>query len=492
MEDLKDIWRGALKVIEQTMVRTVFVTWFQNTAPLRYEGGNFVVGMPHVFAKEQVQKQYGARIMDILKTQLTDLQQVTFEVDAALANTDDERKIELKAEPTKKMRRVAGGQEVSFGDGLRSRTLQGRYKLDSFIPGRNNRLPYAASQAVSTSPGGIYNPLFLYGQVGLGKTHLLQGTGNQIIKNHPDMLIVYITSENFVNEVVEAIRGRKMKEFKEKYRRVDCLIVDDIQFFGERPSSQEEFFHTFNDLYAAGKQIIISSDRGPKELQNLDDRLRSRFGMGMVVEVLPPEYETRLAILQNKCMQEGVIIDPDVLSCVAYHVEESVRDLEGVLKSIIACMQLEKIQPTVEIALEKIRQIHKAVDANEVRRYTGAMPGGVPVGALGAGAQRQGVATRGFVRNIDLVMTTVAKYYNISKQDLVGDDRRKEILVPRQMCMYLIRKELDEAYEKIGADFGGKNHTTVLHACNKIHKMLQTDQRAVRDLAAIREELGLA
>lgn len=488
MEDLKDIWRGALKVIEQTMPRTAFMAYFQNTAALRYEESVFVIGMPNPFVKEQVQKQYAARILDILKAQVTDIQQVTFEVDSALANTDDERRIEIKPEQSKKMRRVSGGQEVSFGDGLRSRTLQGRYKLDSFIPGRNNRLPYAASQAVSTSPGGIYNPLFLYGQVGLGKTHLLQGTGNQIIKNHPDMLIVYITSENFVNEVVEAIRGRKMKEFKEKYRRVDCLIVDDIQFFGERPSSQEEFFHTFNDLYAAGKQIIISSDRGPKELENLDDRLRSRFGMGMVVEVLPPEYETRLAILQNKCMQEGVIIDPDVLSCIAYHVEESVRDLEGVLKSIIACMQLEKIQPTVEIALEKIRQIHKAVDVNEARRYSGAMPGGVPAHAAG---QRQAVAPRGFVRNVDLVMTIVAKYYNISKQDLVGDDRRKEILVPRQMCMYLIRKELDEAYEKIGADFGGKNHTTVLHACNKIHKMLQTDQRAVRDFQTIRQELGL-
>lgn len=465
--------------MEQTMARNLFVTWFQNTAPLRYENGIFVVGMPNPFVKGHVEKSYAPRIIDVLKTSLPDLQQVTFEVDSALANTDDERKIEIRTDSPKKMRRVSGGQEVSFGDGLRSKVLQARYKLDSYIAGPTNRLPYAACQAVSTNPGGIYNPLFLYGKVGLGKTHLLQGTGNQIIKNHEDAVVVYVTSENFMNEVVEAIRTRKMKEVKDKYRRVDCLIVDDIQFFGRGTSTQEEFFHTFNDLYAAGKQLILSSDRAPKELENLDDRLRSRFGMGMVVEVQSPEYETRLAILQSKCMQEGVIIDPEVLSCIAYHVEDSVRDLEGVLKSVIGMMQLEKIQPTVEVTLEKIKQFHKAIEIRDT-----FVPTGGPRPPVTA-------AARGFVRSIDLVMTTVAKYYNISKQDLVGEDRRKEILVPRQICMYLIRKELDEAYEKIGADFGGKNHTTVLHACNKIHKMLQTDQRVVRDLQNIRQDLGL-
>lgn len=462
------------------MTRSVFVTWFQNTAPLSYQAGVFVVGMPNPFTKQQVQMRYGQAIHDALKAALPELESVTFEVDAALANSDDERKIVLSTEPAKKMRKVAHGQEVSFGDGLRSRVLQQRYKLDSYITGPNNRLPYAACQAVSVNPGDIYNPLFVYGKVGLGKTHLLQGTGALIAKNHQEAIVVYVTSENFMNEVIEAIRTRKMKEFKEKYRRVDCLIVDDVQFFGRGTSTQEEFFHTFNDLYTAGKQIIMSSDRAPKELDNLDDRLRSRFGMGMVVEVQPPDYETRLAILQSKCMSEGVIVDPDVLSCIAYHVEESVRDLEGVLKSIIGAMRLENRQPTVEVALEKIRQMSSAI---EIRDNFVPMNG--PRAVMSA-------AQRGFVRNIDLVMTTVAAYFNISKQDLVGDDRRKEILVPRQICMYIIRKELDEAYEKIGADFGGKNHTTVLHACNKIHKMLQTDQRVVRDLETIRTQLGLA
>ncbi len=480
MEDLKDIWRGVLKIMEQSIARNLFVTFFQSTAPLKYEQGNFLIGMPNPFVKGHVEKVYAQKIEEALRAVLPDFQQLSFEVDNGLANPDDPRRIEINMEAAKKTRKVAGGQEVSFGDGLRSKVLQQRYKLDSYITGPNNRLPYAACQAVSTNPGSIYNPLFVYGKVGLGKTHLLQGTGSQIIKNHRDAVVVYITSENFMNEVVDAIRTRRMKEIKEKYRRVDCLIVDDIQFFGRGTSTQEEFFHTFNDLYSAGKQIIISSDRAPKELDNLDDRLRSRFGMGMVVEVQPPDYETRLAILQSKCMQDGVMIHPDVLSCIAYHVEESVRDLEGVLKSIIAEMQLNKAELTVDMALAKIQQLHKAVEVRDA--YVPA--GGAPRSPVPASA-------RGFVRNVDIVMTTVARYFNISKQDLTGDDRRKEILFPRQICMYLIRQELDEAYEKIGADFGGKNHTTVLHACNKIHRMLQTDQRVVRDLEAIKKDLGL-
>lgn len=482
MQDLNELWRGVLKIVEQTMPRKVFVTWFQHTAPMSYNAGVFTIGFPNPFTKEWVEKRHSRQIFDALKMNFADLTEVQFIVDAGLANQDDLRKIELQEEP-KKPRRVSGGREVSYGDGLRSRALQEKYKLNSFIAGPNNRVPFAAAQAVSTNPGGIYNPFFVYGKVGLGKTHLLQGTGNEILKQNQDMVVVYTTSERFVNEVIEAIRTRHMKEFKEKYRRVDCLIIDDIQFFGNKTSSQEEFFHTFNDLYDAGKQIIISSDRAPKELEALDDRLRSRFGMGMVVEVLPPEYETRLAILQNKCMSEGVIIDSEVLSCIAYHIEESVRDLEGVLKSIIASVQLEKIVPTVEMTMEKIKQLHKAVDVREQFVSHQVKPLSSGVGGT--------MASRTFVRNIDHLMSIVARYFNISKQDLVGDDRRKEILLPRQLCMYLIRKEMDEAYEKIGADFGGKNHTTVLHACHKIEKMLQTDQRIVRDLQAIKQELGL-
>ncbi len=487
MQDLNEVWRGVLKIIEQTMPRKVFVTWFQHTAPMSYENGVFVICFPNPFTKEWVEKRHTGQIFDALKMNFLDLTELKFVVEIGLANQDDLRKIELKDEPTKRTRRVSGGREVSFGDGLRSKALQEKYKLNSFITGPANRVPYAAAQAVAANPGGIYNPFFVYGKVGLGKTHLLQGTGNEILRNNPDAVVVYITSERFVNEVIESIRTRHMKEFKEKYRRVDCLIVDDIQFFSSKTTSQEEFFHTFNDLFDSGKQLIISSDRTPKELSDLDDRLTSRFGMGMVVEVQPPEYETRLAILQEKCMNEGIIIDGEVLSCIAYHIEESVRDLEGVLKSIIAAVKLQGLVPTVAMAMDTIKQLHKAVDVREdfvSSDHARPLHSGIPIVPVS-------VSAKNFIRNVDHLMTTVAKYFNISKQDLVGEDRRKEILLPRQICMYIIRKEMDEAYEKIGADFGGKNHTTVLHACHKIEKMLQTDQRIVRDLHAIKQELGL-
>lgn len=488
MQDLNEVWRGVLKIIELTMPRKVFVTWFQHTAPMSYESGIFTIGFPNPFTKEWVENRHAPQIFDALKMNFPDLLEVKFTVELGLANQDDLRTIELKSESPKRSRRVSGGREVSFGDGLRSRTLQDKYKLSTFVTGPANRVPYAAAQAVAKQPGGIYNPFFVYGRVGLGKTHLLQGTGNEILRHNPDAVVVYITSERFVNEVIESIRTRKMKEFKEKYRRIDCLIVDDIQFFSSKTTSQEEFFHTFNDLFDSGKQIIISSDRPPKELSTmLDDRLVSRFGMGMVAEVQPPEYETRLAILQEKCMSEGIIIDPEVLSCIAYHIEESVRDLEGVLKSIIAAVKLQELTPTVGMAMDIIKQLHKAVDVRETfvsSDHHRPLQSGVPSTSVPTVA-------RNFIRDVDHLMTIVARYFKISKVDLIGEDRRKEILVPRQICMYIIRKELDEAYEKIGADFGGKNHTTVLHACHKIEKMLQTDQRIIRDLHAIKQELGL-
>lgn len=485
--DLNDIWRNVLHTLEQQMNRKLFFTWFQYTAALKYENGIFIVGVSNVFTKESVENKFSDTVFALLQTHIPDIQSVQFDVDASLNDPMHPSRVELKPDPGKKARRVSGGKEVSFGSGLRSKALQDKYKLDSFIAGRNNRLPHAACQAVASDPGGSYNPLFIYGSVGLGKTHLLQGTGNKILRNFSDSVVVYVTSEQFVNEVVEGIRMRRMNEIKQKYRRADVLIVDDIQFLGEKPSSQDEFFHTFNDLYDAGKQILLSSDRPPKELSMLDERLRSRCGMGMVTEVLQPEYETRLAILQNKCQEKGVFLDTDILSCIAYHIEESVRDLEGVLNAVIARVQFEKVQPTVAMALEAIKQLHRAV---EIRDNFIATGGAFPAGSASA-ANSSGPRSV-FTRDLDVLLSTVARYFRISKADIVSEDRRREVLFPRQLCMYLLRKELDEAYEKIGADFGGKNHSTVLHACNKVSKMLETDPRVMRDLMAIKKELGLS
>lgn len=475
MTDLRDVWKNVLLILETMIQRRNLVTWFQNTAPLKNENGVFTLGVASPFKKEWIQARYMPAILSSLQQFLPEVKEVVLEVDARLDNVDDARRVAMPVDAgAKRVRRVAQGQEVSFGDGLRSKTFQTRYRLDSFIAGRNNRLPHAAASAAATSPGGIYNPLFVFGNVGLGKTHLLQGVGNQLIKNFPDMCVVYVTAERFVTEIIQGIRTKRMTEVKDKYRRADCLIVDDIQFFGFKETTQDEFFHTLNDLHDAGKQILMSSDRPPKDLDGLDDRLRSRCGMGMVVELLPPEYETRIAILQQKCAEAGVFVDQEVLSCIAFHVETNVRDLDGVLKAVLAAQQFEGKTLTVELALEKIQQLHKAVEVRESFVAPVAKP------------------MRGFVRDIEPIVSAVSRYFRISKQDLISVDRRREVLMPRQICMYLIREVLDEAYEKIGADFGGKNHTTVLHACNKIQSLMKEDQRVVRDVAAIKHELGVA
>lgn len=467
--------------LEPTINRSHFVTWFQNTGIVKFESDVLVIGTPNAYGKDWIERHYAAKIFGLVKEYLPSCTRIGYDIVPSFANGDNLIAVRLESILTseKTVRKVRSTNEVQIDGELRSRALNTKYQLGNFIAGRNNRLPHAAAMAVSSQPGGIYNPLFLYGNVGLGKTHLLQATGNEILKNYPKKVVVYITSEHFVNEVVYAIKMRKMKELKEHYRKVDCLLVDDIQFFCEKPSSQEEFFHTFNDLYDANKQILLSSDRAPKDLEGLDDRLRSRFGMGMVTEMLPAEYESRLAILQTKCQESAVILDQEVLACIAYHVEKSVRDLEGALKSLIAKMQLEKISPTVNDALKIVRDLHGE------KQESRSAPN-VPYSTNSSSA-----SVRRFVRDMDEVLSVVSKYFRISKQDLLGDDRRKEILLPRQISMYLIRQELNEAYEKIGADFGGKNHTTVLHACNKIIQLLKEDSRIVRDITAIKTELGL-
>ncbi|MEK7545004.1 MAG: chromosomal replication initiator protein DnaA [Patescibacteria group bacterium] len=475
MTDQKDLWRAILQKLEVTVPRNHFVTWFQNTGIVNFEADVLVIGFPNAFAKEWVERHYGAKITTLVKDLIPTLSRVVFEIAASFANGDDTKTVPLEGvlPAEKSIRKLPNSRELKIDGNLRSRMLNNRYTLDTFVAGRNNRLPHAACTAVGHQPSGIYNPLFLYGDVGLGKTHLLQATGNEILRNYPKHLIVYITSEHFVNEVIQAIRTRNVKEFKDRYRKVDCLMVDDVQFFCEKSSSQEEFFHTFNDLYDANKQIILTSDRAPKDLEGLDDRLKSRFGMGMVTEVIPPEYETRIAILQNMCQENALIIDQEILSCIAYHVEKSVRDLEGVFKSLMAIVQLQKTVPTLNDALDLVRQLHGAKETSPDHLYRSPNP------------------SRRFVRDSGEILSVVAKYFRLSKEDIMSDDRRKEILIPRQICMYLIRQELNEAYEKIGVEFGGKNHATVLHACNKIVEMLKQDQRLVRDVHEIKKELGL-
>lgn len=470
---VRDIWKNVLLRLQPTIKKAHFVTWFQSTGLLFIEDGVACVGVPTAFAQKWFEEKYHIKILQALQELDAGVTSLTYEVHSSLQTGQDQRVVPVesivKVEEDKEARVIKKDRRIMLGDGVVSKFLNDRYRLDNYIVGGDNRLPHAACQAVAHSPAGIYNPLFIYGRVGLGKTHLLQATGNAILQNFPDKKVCYMTSEQFVNDIIEAIGKRHTKKFKDKYRSVDCLIVDDVQFFAYKDSTQQEFFHTFNELYDRNKQIILSSDRPPNELDGLEDRLTSRFGMGMVVEVLPPDYETRLAILQNRCQELNMLIDREVLEFIAYNVNSSVRELEGALKQAVATADLENSVPTVRSVARVLR---RCLGDQELQ-----------------GDISEEVAR--IARTVDDVIEIVAEYFKLTKSDLVGDVRKKEIMIPRQICMYLIRHELNESYERIGTDFGGRNHSTVMHACNKVISKMKVDKRLMRDLNAIKKEMGL-
>ena len=476
----KELWVSVLRRLQPTINKANFITWFQNTGVISLKDNILLVGLPTEYAKNWIRDKYALKVLQAVQEMNAEVLEVEYEVNGKLNEEGNPCAVNVKtlfgAEMDKKVRKVRKVNEVTVtrgasGQKINSQMMNSRYSLNNFIVSHENRLPHAACQAVSNSPGGIYNPLYIYGSVGLGKTHLLQSVGNQILKNFPDMVVKYITAEKFVSEVVEAIGKRHMKQFKEQYRNVDCLLIDDVQFFARKDSSQQEFFHTFNELYDRNKQIVLTSDRPPSELQEMDERLTSRFGMGMVTELLFPSFEARLAILQQKCREHGLILDPEVLDFIANNVHNSVRELEGVLKQVIAESQLFDRVPTIRSVAEIIKRMNKAQEI--------------------IGYDIEARAGKTLVRDAMSVMNIVAEYFNVTVDQIMGKDRHKGVMLPRHISMYLIKNELSESYERIGSEFGGRNHTTVMHACNKTADRLKKDLRLVRDINAIKREMGL-
>lgn len=464
--------------IYPTVRHDQFITWFADTAVLRIDGVMLIVGVPNQFAYSWIAQHYKDRILEIAKVLNEALTDISIVVDAALANADDTRKVKLDSiiPETKKVRKLPRKQEVRLRDGSASPDtvsymLNPKYTLSNFIVGKHNRLVHAACQAVGANPGSQWNPLFIYGGVGLGKTHLLQATGREILRNFPDKIVVYLTAERFLNEVVEAIKKYNAQDFKARYRNVDCLLIDDIQLLADKDRTQEEFFHLFNELYNANRQIIISSDRPPKELAGIETRLQSRFEMGMVAEVHFPDYETRLAILQNKCSEQQVLLPPDVLDFMAYNIHHSIRELEGILLQAIAQMRLENVTPTVKSVGVLLRRL----DRN---------------GEL-SGVTKEQMDAKLSMRNADDVINLVADYYRLPASELRGTLRKREIMMPRQVCMYLIYEVLGHSYDTIGDHFSGRNHTTVLHSYNKIKSRIGKDSKLLQDIHALKKEMGL-
>jgi chromosomal replication initiator protein len=464
----RDLWLEILGKIEPKIPRSQFITWFRDTAVLGLDAGTLVVGLPLPMSLNWHLEHYRALTLSAAQELEPSVNQVVYKVDGGLKDDPLRTFNLLDAFPDQKKRKLPGRQEVKLAEGIVSKILNPRYSIENFVVGSSNRLAYAACQAVSMQPGGKYNPLFLYGGVGLGKTHLLQATGNAILKQMPKATVVYTTTEDFANQVIETVMNQKWEQFRRRYRTVDVLIIDDVQFLANKERMQEEFFHTFNALYEERKQIILSADRPPQELQ-LDDRLVSRFERGMIADVSAPDYETRLAILVEKAKEYELFMDMTVLQFIAEHTTKNIRELEGILMQAVAQYELEQRAPTVKSIAEIMRKLNKDPHQEEENVGFETMP--------------KRVAT------FQDVMEAVSRYYSVSVADMIGQSRVREILFPRQIAMVLLKKYVRMSYVRIGECFSGRDHTTVMNACNKIEERGQNDPQLLREIRALETEL---
>jgi len=465
----RDLWLQILSRIEPKIPRSQFITWFRDTAVLGREEGKLVVGLPLPMSLNWHLEHYRALTLEVAQEIDPEIKQVVYQVDGALKDDPTRTFDLLEAFPEQKKRKIAGRQEVKLAEGIVSKILSPRYMMENFVVGSNNRLAYAACQAVAAQPGGKYNPLFLYGGVGLGKTHLLQATGNAILKQMPRATVVYTTTEDFTNQVIEAIQQQRMEQFRKRYRLVDVLIIDDVQFLANKERTQEEFFHTFNALYEEHKQVIVAADRPPQELQ-LEDRLTSRFERGMIADVSAPDYETRLAILVEKAKEYEIFMDMNVLQFIAEHATKNIREIEGILMQAVAQYELEQRMPTIKSLSDIMRKLNK--DPHE----SAESPVGFEV-------------TPRRVATFQDVMEAVSRYYSCSMQDMVGQSRVREILMPRQIAMFLCKKYLRMSYVRLGELFSGRDHTTVMNAVEKIESKLQNDSQLLREVRALEKEM---
>mgnify|MGYP000023502486 CR=1 FL=1 len=433
------LWQAVLGEIELSISRGNFVTWFKNTHLLRRSDDTFVIGVPNVFIKQQLERKYKDLITETLHKNGVKPDTIEFKIHTiSLPKRSDDEETVLRQQPTASSTNQ-NARRTTSRSGLSHKYRQGineRYTFDNFIVGSGNELAHAACQAIALAPGTKYNPLFIYGGVGIGKTHLIQAVGNEVMRNNPEAHVLYVSSEQFVQEFIDAVRFKKNTDFASHYRNADVLIIDDMQFIAGKDKTQEEFFHTFNALHQANKQIIISSDKPPKEIPTLEERLRSRFEWGMSIDMQIPDFETRCAIIQTKADTQPIVIPDDVTEYLANLVQTNIRELEGALNQLIAFCEMRNLNPTVSIATS----------------------------LLG------GNKTRPKHISAKQIVERTAKHFQIGIEEIVGPKRDKDIVVPRQVAMYMLRSELHLSFPKIARELGRKDHTTAIHSVEKIAK----------------------
>ncbi|PKM80469.1 MAG: chromosomal replication initiator protein DnaA [Firmicutes bacterium HGW-Firmicutes-14] len=442
--EIEEIWQKTLDNIEKQISKPSFETWVKCTKPITFSNYTMVIEVPNDFAKDWLESRYYDLIKDCIEESVNHEIALSFVLpDSGQIYVGDNY---FNKSPFAK----------NNSDDIASSYLNPKYTFDTFVVGNSNRFAHAAALAVAESPAKSYNPLFIYGGVGLGKTHIMQAIGHYILDYNPSTRVFYVSSEKFTNELINAIRDDKTVEFRNKYRTMDILLVDDIQFLAGKERTQEEFFHTFNALYEANKQIIISSDRQPKEIPTLEDRLRSRFEWGLITDIQPPDLETRIAILRKKAKIENLHISDDVLTYIADQVRSNIRELEGALIRVMAFSSIKHSPITTELAWEALKDILPEKKPKTI--------------------------------SINMIQKAVSEYFNLRMDDFKTKKRTRSVAFPRQIAMYLARELTDNSLPKIGEEFGGRDHTTVMHAHEKISLGLKEDtilQSTVKEIKNI-------
>ncbi|OAS83143.1 MULTISPECIES: chromosomal replication initiator protein DnaA [Metabacillus] len=443
MENISELWSKALGEIEKKISKPSYETWLKSTKAHTIKGDTLTITAPNEFARDWLESRYLHLIADTIY-QLTG-EEFLIKFIIPQNQRDDEF---VQNSPIKQINNNNDEQNE-----IPQSMLNPKYTFDTFVIGSGNRFAHAASLAVAEAPAKAYNPLFIYGGVGLGKTHLMHAIGHYVMNHNPSAKIVYLSSEKFTNEFINSIRDNKAVDFRNKYRSVDVLLIDDIQFLAGKESTQEEFFHTFNTLHEESKQIIISSDRPPKEIPTLEDRLRSRFEWGLITDITPPDLETRIAILRKKAKAEGLDIPNEVMLYIANQIDSNIRELEGALIRVVAYSSLINKDINADLAAEALKDI---------------IPNSKPKMIAISDIQR-----------------IVGQEFQVKLEDFKAKKRTKSVAFPRQIAMYLSRELTDSSLPKIGEEFGGRDHTTVIHAHEKISKMLQSDEQLQRQLKEI-------
>ena len=437
MANLTDVWNDTLENIRPQMTNFSFKSWFDVIEPLILKNGILVLQIPNRDILKTLNDFYFDYLLDAAK-------KASGEVENVLLVLPEDREKYIQNERIRN-----ANQDYP--------SLNPKYTFDSFVVGASNRFPHAAAQAVAQNPGKAYNPLFLFSDVGLGKTHLMQAIGHYVKENNPDANVLYVTSETFTNELINAIQQDKRQEFRDRYRNVDLLMIDDIQFINKSQATQEEFFNTFNTLHNANKQIVLSSDKPPKEIPKLEERLRSRFEWGLIADIQPPDFETRVAILRNRARTINQDVSDDILTYIAEHVYSNIRELEGCLTRVVAFAQLHREPLNMKIAVEALKDILPETKARELTP--------------------------------DYIMETVADYYSISVDNMKSKRQDRPIVLPRQVAMYLCHDLLNMKYLRISNLFDRSDHTTAMNACDRIGKMMSDDPSFAAEIKDIKSKL---